>query len=48
VAAGIVIVRGAGGVVTRLDGSEIDLDEGWVLAANSTGRVEALGALVRG
>lgn len=47
VAAGVAVVREAGGVVTRLDGSPLDLSEGPVLAANSPELLEALGRLVR-
>lgn len=48
VAAGMVIIREAGGVVTRLDGSEPDLAEGSILAANSPEMLEELGRVVRG
>jgi myo-inositol-1(or 4)-monophosphatase len=48
VAAGLVILREAGGLATRLDGSEIDLKDGSVLAANSPEVLHELGALVRG
>lgn len=48
VAAGLVILREAGGIATRLDGSEIGLDDGSILAANSPEVLEELGALVRG
>ena len=48
VAAGLVILREAGGLATRLDGSEIDLKDGSVLAANSPAILKELGALVRG
>lgn len=47
VAAGIAIVREAGGVVTRLDGSEPDQKGGAILAANIY-LYDELGALVRG
>ena len=47
-AAGLVILQEAGGVATRLDGREIDLANGSVLAACSTGLAQELGALVRG
>jgi myo-inositol-1(or 4)-monophosphatase len=48
VAAGLVILREAGGLATRLDGSEIDLENGSILAANSPDILQGLGALVRG
>ncbi len=48
VAAGLVILREAGGLATRLDGSEIDLNDGSILAANSPDFLQELGALVRG
>ncbi len=48
VAAGIAVVREAGGVVTRLDGSEVGLEEGTILAANSSAMLELLGRVVRG
>jgi myo-inositol-1(or 4)-monophosphatase len=48
VAAGLVILREAGGFATRLDGSEIDLEDGSILAANSPELHRQLGALVRG
>jgi myo-inositol-1(or 4)-monophosphatase len=48
VAAGLVILQEAGGIATRLDGSEIGLDDGSILAANSPEVLEELGALVRG
>jgi len=41
-AAGMVILAEAGGVVTRLDGSSVDLEDGSYLAANSP---ELMGAL---
>ena len=47
VAAGLVILREAGGLATRLDGSEIDLNDGSILAANSPAILKELGALVR-
>ncbi len=47
VAAGVVILREAGGVVTRIDGTELDLEDGSVLAANSPALREALQAAVR-
>jgi myo-inositol-1(or 4)-monophosphatase len=45
-AAGVVIVREAGGVATHLDGSAIGLENGSILAANSPQLLEALGSLV--
>jgi myo-inositol-1(or 4)-monophosphatase len=48
VAAGLVILREAGGDATRLDGSEIDLANGSILAANSPELMEEFDALVRG
>jgi len=48
VMAGLLILREAGGVATRLDGSEIDLEDGSVLAANSPRLLRDLGDLVRG
>ena len=36
VAAGIVLVREAGGLVTRFDGSVLDLRDGEILAATPT------------
>ncbi|MFH1762555.1 MAG: inositol monophosphatase family protein [Gemmatimonadota bacterium] len=48
VAAGLVILREAGGMATRLDGSEIDLEDGSILAANSPEIFQELGDLVRG
>lgn len=48
VAAGIVIVREAGGCVTRIDGSAVGLEEGSILAANSGEMREALARVVRG
>ncbi|MFP3949392.1 MAG: inositol monophosphatase family protein [Gemmatimonadota bacterium] len=51
IAAGVLIVREAGGIVTRMDGSEIDFrrpTDGTVLGANSPGMHEKLGALLRG
>ncbi|MBT8397521.1 MAG: hypothetical protein KJN92_11165, partial [Gemmatimonadetes bacterium] len=48
VAAGLVILREAGGLATRLDGTEIDLENGSVLGANSPELHRRLGELVRG
>jgi len=48
VAAGIVILREAGGVVTRIDGSEPGLEEGSILAACSKPMWEAVGGMVGG
>ena len=48
VAAGIVILKEAGGTATRIDGLEIDLEDGSILAANSSLIHGELGALVRG
>lgn len=48
VAAGQLIVQEAGGLVTRIDGSAVDLMNGSILAANSPDLLEQLGALVRG
>ena len=48
VAAGLAILQEAGGLATRLDGSEIDLEDGSVLAANSPDLLRELGTLVRG
>jgi myo-inositol-1(or 4)-monophosphatase len=47
VAAGLVILREAGGMATRLDLSEIGLENGSVLAANSPELLQELGALLR-
>jgi len=47
VGAGLVILTEAGGLATRLDGSEIDLRDGSILAANSPDILQELGALVR-
>ena len=46
-AAGLVILREAGGVATRLDGSPMSLSAGSWLAANSPAFHEALGRAVR-
>ncbi len=48
VAAGLAILSEAGGTSSRLEGGEIGPERGTVLAANSTGLQDALGALVRG
>lgn len=51
IAAGVLIVREAGGIVTRMDGCEIDFrrpTDGTVLGANSPEMHEKLGDLVRG
>ena len=48
VAAGLVILKEAGGVASRLNGSPMDLAPGSVLAANSMELLEELGGLVRG
>lgn len=51
VAAGILIVREAGGVVSRIDGSEIrlrDPDDPTVMGANSPELLAELGAVIRG
>ena len=48
VAAGLVILQEAGGLATRLDGSEIDLENGSILAANSPEILQELGDLVEG
>jgi len=48
VAAGLVVLQEAGGLATRIDGSEIDLENGSILAANSSEVMAELGALVRG
>jgi len=48
VAAGVLILREAGGIATRLDGSELTLETGSVLAANSPGLHRELGRLVQG
>ena len=47
VAAGLVILREAGGMASRLDGSEIGLENGSVLAANSPELLQELGTLLR-
>lgn len=47
VAAGVAILEEAGGVVTRIDGSSLDLETGSVLAASSPELLEGLRALVR-
>ncbi len=46
-AAGLVILEEAGGVASRLDGREIDLEDGSVLAANSIPVMQELASLVR-
>ncbi len=48
VAAGIVIVREAGGVVERLDGTEIDLAEGSVVGASSPALLDDLRRVLEG
>jgi myo-inositol-1(or 4)-monophosphatase len=48
VAAGLVILREAGGIATRLDGQPIDLENGSVLAANSEELHRLLGELIAG
>lgn len=48
VAAGIAILREAGGIATRLDGSEIDLENGSVLAANNRVLLRELARKVTG
>lgn len=49
VAAGIVILTEAGGVITRVDGSPVEVEAaGTILAANSAELLYALGALVGG
>ena len=49
VAAGVVILEEAGGVVSRMDGSPLSVERaGSVLAANSRELLRALGDLVRG
>ena len=48
VAAGLAILREAGGMATRLDGGEIGLHNGSVLAANSAELHSKLALLVRG
>jgi myo-inositol-1(or 4)-monophosphatase len=47
VAAGLVILKEAGGMATRLNGQEIDLENGSILAANSPALLDELGRLVR-
>lgn len=47
-AAGMVILAEAGGVVTRLDGSAVDLEDGSYLAANSPELLEDLRRVVLG
>lgn len=48
VAAGLVILSEAGGVAARMDGSDIDLENGSILAANSRELFHELGSLVGG
>lgn len=48
VAAGIVIVREAGGVVSRLDGSDPGLEEGSIVGANSRETLEELVRILEG
>lgn len=48
VAAGVLIVEEAGGVVGRVGGGAIDLETGSVLAANSPELMEALATLLEG
>ncbi len=48
VAAGLVILREAGGIATRLDGGAIGLENGSVLAANSHELHRQLGELIAG
>jgi len=45
--AGLAILSEAGGVASRLDGSEVDLGDGSILAANSPELLDALGGLLR-
>jgi myo-inositol-1(or 4)-monophosphatase len=45
-AAGLLLVREAGGVATRLDGRPFDLGDGSVMAANSPGVLAELGAVL--
>jgi myo-inositol-1(or 4)-monophosphatase len=47
VAAGLVILSEAGGVATRLDGSELDLENGSVLGANSAEVKESLSRVLQ-
>ncbi len=47
VAAGLVILREAGGVAARLDGRDIDLADGSILGASCTGVAGELAALLR-
>lgn len=46
-AAGLILVEEAGGVVRRVDGSDVSLEEGSVVAANSPRMLDALLALLR-
>ena len=48
VAAGLVIVREAGGVVARLDGSEPGLDDGSIVGANAASTLEELKEILQG
>jgi len=48
VAAGLVLVREAGGVASRLDGDGFDLEDGSALAAGSAELLRELGEVVRG
>ncbi len=48
VAAGLLILREAGGMATRLDGGEVDLEVGSLLATNSRELWAELGRAVRG
>jgi myo-inositol-1(or 4)-monophosphatase len=48
VMAGVLLIREAGGVVARMDGSPVDLEPGSVLAAATSELAEALRAVVRG
>jgi myo-inositol-1(or 4)-monophosphatase len=48
VAAGLLILREAGGVASRMDGTSVDLADGSILAANSQHMKDALAERLRG
>ena len=48
IAAGAVIVREAGGVIERIDGSPLDMSSGDVIAAGSQRGLDELRGLLRG
>jgi myo-inositol-1(or 4)-monophosphatase len=48
IGAGLLILSEAGGVAARIDGGPIDLEDGSVLAANSSALFQELGERIRG